>query len=91
MTDHTLFTFPTTKVFASGKIIICEMWVDWLADEWIANIKFNVCNCMAWISQVLSRSIPHNILQLFPRQWLNSQFSPRLYKTTMRQFKGLQQ
>ena len=25
MTDHTLFTFPPAKVFASGKIKICEM------------------------------------------------------------------
>ena len=36
MTDHTLFPFPTAKAFASGKIIICEMWVERLADEWIA-------------------------------------------------------
>ena len=36
MTDHTLFTFPAAKAFASGKIIICELWVEWLADEWIA-------------------------------------------------------
>ena len=34
-TDHTLFTLPTAKAFASGKIIICEMWVERLADEWI--------------------------------------------------------
>ena len=36
MTDHTLFTFPAAKAFASGKIIICEMWFERLADEWIA-------------------------------------------------------
>ena len=36
MTDHTLFTFPAAKAFASGKIIICEMWVERLLDEWIA-------------------------------------------------------
>ena len=35
MADHTLFTFPAVKAFASGKIIICEMWVERLADEWI--------------------------------------------------------
>ena len=34
-TDHTLFTFPAAKAFASGKIKICEMWVERLADEWI--------------------------------------------------------
>ena len=36
MTDHILFTFPAAKAFASGEIIICEMWVERLADEWIA-------------------------------------------------------
>ena len=32
MTDHILFTFPAVKAFASGKITICEMWVERLAD-----------------------------------------------------------
>ena len=36
MNNHTLFTFPATKAFASGKIKICEMWVERMADEWIA-------------------------------------------------------
>ena len=36
MTDHTLFTFPAAKAFASGNIKICEMWVERLAAEWIA-------------------------------------------------------
>ena len=36
LTDHILFRFPTGKAFASGKIKICEMWVERLADEWIA-------------------------------------------------------
>ena len=36
MTDHILFTIPTGKAFASGKIKICEMWVERLAVEWIA-------------------------------------------------------
>ena len=42
MTDHTLFTFPAAKAFASGKTIICEMWVERLADEWIgtSSLKF---------------------------------------------------
>ena len=31
MTDHTLFTFPAAKAFACEK-----MWVEQLADEWIA-------------------------------------------------------
>ena len=34
--DHILFTFPTGKAFASGKIKICDMWVERLAGEWIA-------------------------------------------------------
>ena len=36
MTDHILFTFSAAKAFASGMMIICEMWVERLADEWIA-------------------------------------------------------
>ena len=36
MTYYTLFTFFPAKTFASGKIKICEMWVERLADEWIA-------------------------------------------------------
>ena len=36
MTDHILFTFAAAKAFANRKIKICEMWVERLADEWIA-------------------------------------------------------
>ena len=36
MTDHILFTFPAVKAFASGKIMMCEMLVERLAEEWIA-------------------------------------------------------
>ena len=39
MTDLILFTFPAAKAFASGKIIICEMLVERLADEWIATLS----------------------------------------------------
>ena len=35
-TDHTLFTFPATKDIISGKIIICEMWVERLVGELIS-------------------------------------------------------
>ena len=35
-TDHALFTFPAGKVFECENIIICEMWIERLADEWIA-------------------------------------------------------
>ena len=33
--DHILLTFPAAKAFASGKIKLCEIWVERLADEWI--------------------------------------------------------
>ena len=36
LTDHILFTFPTGKALASEKIKICEIWVERLADEWVA-------------------------------------------------------
>ena len=36
LTHHILFTFPTGKAFASGKIKICEMWLERLVDEWVA-------------------------------------------------------
>ena len=36
LTDHILLTFPAGKAFASGKIKIFEMWVERLADEWVA-------------------------------------------------------
>ena len=35
-TDHTLFIFPATKDIISGKIIICEMWVEPLVGELIS-------------------------------------------------------
>ena len=34
-----LFTFPPGKTFASGKIKICEMWVQRLVGEWIATLS----------------------------------------------------
>ena len=45
MADHILITFPAAKVFASGKIKICEMLVERLADEWIAtSSNINLAN-----------------------------------------------
>ena len=44
MTVHTLFTFPAAKAFASGKIIICEMWFERLADEWITTSSSTFAN-----------------------------------------------
>ena len=37
--DHTLFTFPATKDNISGKIIICEMWVERLVGELISTSR----------------------------------------------------
>ena len=34
--DHIPFTFPIAKTFASGKIKICEVWVERLEDELVA-------------------------------------------------------
>ena len=39
MIDHTLFTFPAANAFTSGKIKLSEMWVERLADEWIATLS----------------------------------------------------
>ena len=36
LTDYILFTFPIAKPFASGKIKICDVWVERLEDEWVA-------------------------------------------------------
>ena len=35
-TDNTLFTFPAMKDNISGKIIICEMWIERLVGELIS-------------------------------------------------------
>ena len=47
MTYHKLFTFPTGKAFASGKVTRCEMWVERLADEWIATSSKNLAHWLA--------------------------------------------
>ena len=69
-----------------------NMWdVGWTVGRWVdCNIKSNVRNFVAWISQVFQRSVASDILHWFPCQWLDSQFSPRLHKTTVRQFINLQ-
>ena len=64
-TDHTIFTFPAAKSVASGKIKICEMWVERLADEWIATSSPN-SQLSGLVSQVLKRSVPYDILHQFP-------------------------
>ena len=64
MTDHTIFIFPAAKAFASGKIKICEMWVERLADERIATSS-PMFATVVWLSQVLKRSVPYDILHWF--------------------------
>ena len=84
MTDHTLFTFAAAKAFASGKII-CEMRVERLADEWIATSSPMFAT--AWPGfHKFSRGPPLMTFFNGSRQWLDSQFSPRLCRTTMNQF-----
>ena len=86
MADHTLFTFSAAKPFASEKTIICEMWVERLANEWIATSS--PIFATAWPGfQTFSRGPSLMTFFTGSRQWLDSHFSPRLYRTTMSQFK----
>ena len=87
MTDHILFTFPAANAFASGKIKICEMWVERLVDEWITTSSAMFATAMAWLAQIFPRSVPFDIIHWFSRQWMDSQFSSRLYSTVVSQFK----
>ena len=82
MTDHILFTFPAAKAFASGKIKICEMWVERLADEWIATSSPMFATEWPGFHK-FSRGPFLMTFFTGPRQWLDSLFSPRLYRTTM--------
>ena len=86
MTDHTLLIFPAATAFASGKIIICEMWVERLADERIATSSQMFAT--AW-SGFHKFSRDPSLMTFFngSHQWLDSQFSPRLYRNTVRKFK----
>ena len=66
LSDHILFIFPTGKAFASGKIKICEI-VGWTVGWWVdSNIKANVRNWVAGLSQVFKRPIPCDIFLWFP-------------------------
>ena len=65
ITVPTLFTFPAAKAFARGKIIIWD--VGWPVGSWVdCNIQSNVCNFVAWLSQVFQRSVPYDLLHWFP-------------------------
>ena len=65
MTVNTLFTFPAAKAFASGKIKIFEMWVERLADEWIATSSPMFANEWSGFHKFSKRSVSYDILQ-FP-------------------------
>ena len=49
-----------------------------------ANGKIKMCEM--WVERLqmsgFPRSVHYDILHCFPREWLDSQFSPRLYRTT---------
>ena len=86
MTDQTLFTFPAAKSFTSGKLIICEMWVERLADEWIATSSPMFAT--AWPGfHKFSRGPFLMTFFTGSRPRLDSHFSSRLYRTIMSQFK----
>ena len=59
ITDYALFTFSAAKAFASGKIKICEMWVEWLADELIAisKVKLSQLSGLAFTSSQEVRAL----------------------------------
>ena len=86
MIDHILFTFPAAKAFASGKIIICKMWVERLADEWIATSSQMFATAWPDFHKFSREPSFMTFFSLVPRQWLDSQFSPRLRRTTVSQF-----
>ena len=66
LTDHILFTFPTGKAFASGKIKICEMWVERVADEWIATSSPMFAKLSGLAFKILKRFVPNDIFLWFP-------------------------
>ena len=63
MTDHTLFTFPTTKAFASGKIKICEKPHQVQCSQ-LSGLAFTV----------LKTSVPYDILLWFPASGCTGNF-----------------
>ena len=86
MSDHTPFMLSRRKSFSSGKIIICELWVEWLADEWIVTLSPIFATVWPGFHKFFRGS---SLMTFFSgsRQWLDSQFSPRLYATAVSQVK----
>ena len=51
LTDHILFTFPIAKPFASGKIKICEVWVNgWKMSGWPHQVQCSQLSGQAFTS-----------------------------------------
>ena len=71
MTNHTLFKFPAAKAFTSGRIIICEMWVERLADAWTATSSPIFATVWPGFHK-FSRELSLMTFFLVPRQWLDS-------------------
>ena len=65
ITDHILFTFPPAKAFASGKIIICEMWVERLADECIATSRSMFATAWPGFHNFFQRTVLYDIVLWF--------------------------
>ena len=86
ITDHTLFTCSAAKCFANEKIIICQMCIERLADEWIATSSPMFATAWPGFHR-FSRGPFFMTFFTGSRQWLHSHFSYRLYTTTMSPFK----
>ena len=85
MSDHTLFTFPAAIAFASGKIVVCEMWVERLA-EWIATSSPMFATAWSGFHKFSRGPSLMTFFTVLPPV-VDSHFSPRLHSTTMGQFK----
>ena len=71
MTDHIRFEFSAAKAFASGKIKICELWVERLACQWIATSSQMFATAWPCIRK-FSRGPSLMTFLSGSRQWLDS-------------------
>ena len=83
MTDHIFFTFSTAKAFASGKIIICEMLVERLADEWIATSSPMFATEWHGFHKFLRGSSIMTLFSRSPTRGWTRKSSSQLYRTTL--------
>ena len=87
MRDHTLFTFPADNTFANGKIIICEMWVERLAEEWIATLSPMFATAWPGFHKFSRGPSPMTSFTGSSASDWTHKFSPSLCGTTVSQFK----